>query len=116
MTRELEKNECKCEIQSQFVIKGEQKNYIVIFWKDFILLVENDLDQYSIVGQKQVEKKIIWGGIIANRAIAVLYDDFIIRIESVESLFVSLGLSAGFGDACSLNREILAFRNANTYL
>ena len=80
------------------------------------MLVDNDLSQYSIVGQKQIEKDIIWGGIIDNRAVAILYDDYIIRIESVESLFVNLGSSAGFGDTCGLNKDILAFRNQNSYL
>lgn len=76
--------------------------YIIIFWKNFILLVKNDEEEFVVCGQKQLEKNIVWGTVLSNRIICIVDEKYNMELRSVEYLFASLTSGGGFGGNCQL--------------
>lgn len=84
------------------------QDYVVLFWGKYIFLILSEFGEFNIISMKSMEKNILWGGIISNKAFAILFEDFVVKIESVESLFKNLGTNPGFGDQCGLSKNVLA--------
>ena len=100
-------------ISEDFVLKNKLQDYVVLFWEKYIFLIESELGEFSIVSMKSLENNVLWGGIVSNKAFAILFENYVIKIESVESLFKNLGTNPGFGDQCGLSKHVLASSSEN---
>lgn len=86
----------------------EPNRYMLIFWDQFVLLVKEDPmleENSSLVGMKQLSKKIIWGCVQRNRVICLIFEDFEVGLYSIQNLFVNLVSGGGFETTFKLTRS-----------
>lgn len=74
----------------------KKASYILVFWDSFVLLIQDEGNNSQICAMKQLNQKILWGCVLRNRVICILFDDFEINLFSIQSIFVNLLSGGGF--------------------
>ena len=82
-----------------------QQSYIVLFWHNFVLLIDEDGPNSTICAMKQLRTPIIWGTVLRNRVICILFNDFELNLESIQSIFVNLLSGGGFEAKFKLTKQ-----------
>lgn len=82
-----------------------QQSYVVLFWHNFVLLIDEDGPNSAVCAMKQLRNPIIWGTVLRNRVICMLFNDFELNLESIQSIFVNLLSGGGFEAKFKLTKQ-----------
>ena len=69
------------------------------------MLIQEDGSSSSIVGMKQLERRIVWGSVLRNRVICYIFDDLEVNLDSTSNIFVSILSGGGFEAKYKLTKQ-----------
>ena len=66
---------------------NESKKSVIVYWKDRVLMVRNHGLDFVICGTKLLLGNVIWGAVLGNRIVCMVFEDYNMRLETFENLF-----------------------------
>lgn len=74
---------------SWMITKPSKKRAIIVYWKDYVMMIRNDGLDYLVCGHKKLEKNILWGAVLGNKIVSMIDEDYVLRLETFENIFSS---------------------------
>ena len=75
---------------------NKREVFLLVFWGRFILLAKQEGGSLNLVGMKQLGQQVLWGQVLRNRVILVVFEDYEVHMLSVQTVFVNLMSGGGF--------------------
>lgn len=66
----------------------KEYNYVLVFWKNVVNLAKIHKANVILAGEKHFDFNIMWGTVILSKVVFILDDEFNLKIETLESIFI----------------------------